>query len=107
MARKANGTSGRGLKRRGRTFALRFRAYGKRRYVTLGTARGLDTQRAEEELANVLADVRRGIWRPPDDEITEASRLSRSQPSTSSPPNGLSLVATSSPPAPPRTTHSR
>jgi Phage integrase, N-terminal SAM-like domain len=50
----------------GRTFALRFRAYGTRRYVTLGTAEeGWNRSRAEEELANVLADVRRGIWKPP------------------------------------------
>jgi integrase len=48
-------------------FALRFRAYGKREYLTLGTAtEGWDDRRAEEELANVLADVRRGIWRPPE-----------------------------------------
>ncbi len=50
----------------GRTFALRFRAYGKRRYITLGTAEeGWTRAKAEEELANVLADVRRGIWKPP------------------------------------------
>jgi integrase len=49
----------------GRTFALRFRAYGKRRYLTLGTAaEGWSRRKAEDELANVLADVRRGIWRP-------------------------------------------
>ncbi len=47
-------------------FALRFRAYGKRRYVTLGTREeGWDQARAEQELQNVLADVRRGIWREP------------------------------------------
>jgi hypothetical protein len=51
---------------RGTTYALRFRAYGQRRYVTLGTAAGGWTRtRAEDELQNVLADVRRGIWRPP------------------------------------------
>ncbi len=65
MARKATGqvieVAGTG----GRTFALRFRAYGKRRYVTLGTAAdGWTRAKAEEELANVLADVRRGIWQP-------------------------------------------
>jgi integrase len=50
----------------GRTFALRFRAYGKRRYLTLGAVEeGWTRRRAEEELQNVLADVRRGIWRPP------------------------------------------
>ena len=49
---------------RGRTYALRFRAYGKRHYVNLGTSNeGYTHQRAEEELANVLADVRRGIWK--------------------------------------------
>ena len=54
-------------RRSGRTFALRFRAYGRRRYLTLGTAEeGWTRQKAEEELDNVLADVRRGIWRPPE-----------------------------------------
>ena len=49
----------------GRTFALRFRAYGERRYLTLGTVgEGWSRERAETELANVLADVRRGIWKP-------------------------------------------
>lgn len=52
--------------KRGTTYALRFRAYGRRRYLTLGSsADGWTRQRAEEELQNVLADVRRGIWRPP------------------------------------------
>ncbi len=51
----------------GRTYALRFYAYGERRYLTLGTAaEGWSRSRAEEELANVLADVRRGIWKPPE-----------------------------------------
>jgi len=55
----------------GRTFALRFRAYGKRRYLTLGaTGEGWSRRKAEDELANVLADVRRGIWRP--DELPQA-----------------------------------
>jgi integrase len=49
----------------GRSWAIRFRAYGKRRYVTLGTAeQGWNRQRAEAELRGVLADVERGIWRP-------------------------------------------
>jgi integrase len=48
--------------KQGTTYALRFRAYGKRRYVTTPA-----TSRAEAavELENVLADVRRGIWREP------------------------------------------
>jgi hypothetical protein len=52
--------------KRGRGYALRFRAYGERRYVSLGFERdGWDRRRAEEELQNVLADVRRGLWVPP------------------------------------------
>ena len=54
----------------GRTFALRFRAYGRRRYLTLGTVEeGWSRRRAEEELQNVLADVRRGIWTPTRHEV--------------------------------------
>ena len=50
----------------GRGYALRFWAYGERQYLTLGFERdGWDRARAEEELQNVLADVRRGIWVPP------------------------------------------
>lgn len=65
MARKATGQVVERDGAGGRTFALRFRAYGKRRYVTLGTAaEGWTHAKAEEELANVLADVRRGIWMP-------------------------------------------
>jgi integrase len=49
----------------GRAWAIRFRAYGKRRYVALGTAEdGWSRKRAEAELRHVLADVERGIWRP-------------------------------------------
>jgi integrase len=55
------------------TYALRFRAYGKREYVTLGTkAEGWTRRKAEGELANVLADVRRGIWQPHEPEPVEA-----------------------------------
>lgn len=65
----ATKTNGRVLERnwkRGRGYALRFSAYGKRRYLTLGFERdGWTMERAEEELANVMADVRRGIWMPP------------------------------------------
>jgi integrase len=53
--------------RYGKTYALRFRAYGRRRYLTLGTVEeGWSSERAETELQNLLADVRRGIWREPD-----------------------------------------
>jgi integrase len=47
-------------------YAIRFRALGKRRCITLGTSEeGWTRKTAEEELQNVLADVRRGIWTPP------------------------------------------
>ena len=51
------------------TFALRFHAYGKREYVRLGTTEeGWTRGRAHAEMQNVLADVRRGIWKPPQPE---------------------------------------
>jgi integrase len=51
----------------GRGYALRFPAYGERQYLTLGLETdGWTRKRAEEELQNILADVRRGIWIPPD-----------------------------------------
>jgi hypothetical protein len=62
---------------RGCVYALRFRAHGRRQYVTLGsTGEGWDRPRAEEELARVLADVRRGVWRssPAPHNGQEASR---------------------------------
>lgn len=56
------------VKRRARdtVFAVRVRAGGTRHYVTLGYAsEGMTEAKARVEIANVLADVRRGIWRPP------------------------------------------
>lgn len=41
--------------------ALRFTAYGKRRYVSLGV---VSAATAESELRQVLADVERGTWQP-------------------------------------------
>jgi integrase len=50
----------------GRTYAIRFYAYGRRRYLTLGReSEGWTRRRAEDELANVLADVRRDLWVEP------------------------------------------
>jgi hypothetical protein len=47
------------------TFMLRFRAYGRREHVALGTeADGWSYRRAEIELQNTLAKVRAGIWQP-------------------------------------------
>ena len=50
----------------GTTYGIRFTAYSKRRYQTLDVA-----TRAEAELAqqDVLADVRRGIWRAPAEHV--------------------------------------
>ena len=48
-------------------FALRFRAYGARQYVTLGSAdEGWTREKADDALRHTLADVERGIWRAPD-----------------------------------------
>ncbi len=67
MARPASGQVVIRQGKQGKTFALRFRAYGERQYVTLGSdTDGWTKARAEEELQNVLADVRRGLWRPPE-----------------------------------------
>jgi integrase len=66
MARPATGQIVIDRRRRDTTFGLRFNAYGKRRYVRLGTAaEGWTPGSAHTELQNVLADVRRGIWQPP------------------------------------------
>jgi integrase len=65
MARQPTGQVLERQGKRGRVYALRFRAYGRRQYVTLGTAEeGWTRTSAAVELENVLADVRRNIWRP-------------------------------------------
>jgi integrase len=65
VARQATGSVVERERRDGRVFALRFRAYGRRHYVTLGSEReGWTRRKVELELANILADVRRGIWKP-------------------------------------------
>ncbi len=47
-------------------FALRFSAYGKRRYITLGRPQdGWTEVMAERELAIVLREVELGTWQPP------------------------------------------
>lgn len=52
--------------RRGTTYALRFRAYGERHYLTLGSeSEGWTRRRAEDELQCVLADVEHGFWISP------------------------------------------
>lgn len=66
MARRSNGEVLRRKVKGGTVYAIRFRAYGKRPYITLGgTEDGWSQQRAEQELRHVLADVERGVWQPP------------------------------------------
>ena len=51
---------------RSHTFSLRFHAYGKRRFLSLGlSSEGWTRDRAEQQLRHVLADVERGLWVPP------------------------------------------
>ena len=69
MARPATGAV---VPTRNGGFALRFTAYGERRYITLTPADALTRDRAEAELQNVMADVRRGIWRPPNPVVESA-----------------------------------
>lgn len=69
MARKAKNGVIVDRGKRGTVYAIRFRAYGSRRYLTLGTSdEGWNRKLAEDELANVMADVRRGTWRDPRDQ---------------------------------------
>lgn len=73
MARRATGQVVIRKAKRGRVLALRFRAYGERRYITLGTTQeGWNRERAEAELRHVLVDVERGTWRPHEPEPVEA-----------------------------------
>jgi len=53
------------------TYALRFTAYGKRRFMTLGNADEWDRARAEQHLNHVMADVERGMWKPPVESVVE------------------------------------
>ena len=65
MARAANGQVVERASGRGTTYALRFRAEGRRHFVTLGARDdGWTRERADTELQNILADIRRGIWKP-------------------------------------------
>ena len=62
MPRRATGQIVETVGKDGRIYrALRFTAYSKRRFVSLGPVSALE---AEAELRHVLADVERGTWRP-------------------------------------------
>ena len=59
MPRAASGQIVEVRRKRGKLFAIRFRAYGRRHYVTLDTTEdGWTRRRAREEFADVLAQVR-------------------------------------------------
>jgi integrase len=63
MARQATGTIVEHRGKDGRTYrALRFSAYGRRRFVSLGP---VTARQAEADLRHLLADVERGTWQPP------------------------------------------
>jgi len=69
MARPASGQVIERATSDGTVYALRFRACGQRHYLTLGTRpQGWTRAKAELELQNIQADVRRGIWHPPESE---------------------------------------
>jgi integrase len=65
MSRRATGVV---IERRGKqgiTYAARFTAYGEREYETLGHSwEGYTRQQADDALAAIMADVRRGIFKP-------------------------------------------
>jgi integrase len=66
MARETTGQVVERKGKRGITYAARVRAYGERHYLTLGYSwDGYTRRRADTELQNVLADIRRGTWQPP------------------------------------------
>lgn len=49
-----------------KSWGIRFRAGGKRQFVSLGRPEeGWDREKAEAALRHALADVERGIWQPP------------------------------------------
>ncbi len=64
---------------RSKVFALRFHAYGRRRYLTLGTpAEGWTRRRGEEEMDVIRAEVERGAWvSPPPRHQTAVDAASR------------------------------
>jgi integrase len=73
MPRPATGSVAERHRKTRTIFALRFRAYGNRQYVTLGAdTEGWNRTKAEAALRHTLADVERGIWQPSRPEPVEA-----------------------------------
>jgi integrase len=55
-------------------YGIRFRASGKRRFASLGRAsEGWTHAKAERELADTLALVRKGLWQPPAEPVVETA----------------------------------
>jgi integrase len=71
MARPAKGQVVERRGKNGARYALRFRAYGDRHYITTDATSRAE---AEKELGHTLADVERGIWKPPS-AVTVAAAL--------------------------------
>ena len=66
MARESTGQVVERKGKHGITYAARVRAYRERHYLTLGYSwDGYTRRRADTELQNILADIRRGTWQPP------------------------------------------
>jgi len=71
MARQATGQVIERKGKQGTTYAARVRAYGQRHYLSLGYSwQGATRHQAETELQNILADIRRGTWQPPQPQTT-------------------------------------
>lgn len=65
MGRRATGEVLEREGKKGTAYMLRFTALGKRRHLTVGnSAEGFTREDAERELAYVMEQVRRGVWRP-------------------------------------------
>lgn len=65
MSRPATGQVLERRGKRGKVYAIRFRALEKRWYVTLGAEPEWTRKRADEELERTLAAVMLGVWKPP------------------------------------------
>jgi integrase len=66
MPRKAQGQLIVRERKRDTSYGVRIPYGGRRHYMTLGYAsEGMTERRALEEVENIVADVRRGIWKPP------------------------------------------
>jgi integrase len=95
MARKSKGEVLERPWKRGRGYALRFWVKGQREYLTLGSERdGWTRERAEEALADILAEVRLGIWVRPKKRRREQSELEEDSEAPIFGPFARRLVAT-------------